>query len=157
TATTGPGDTGTTGFVRSPSWSIGSVEPGATVTCAATNPAGTPVAAGRVTCANAVGLDLSGLADGSYTVTVTVTDAAGNATSTVASYLLDTVAPPVPSVTSVVKSGSTGTTGFSRSPSWTVTGVEPGAVTSCVATGPGGTLSSSLVTCGASVSLNLAG
>ena len=65
-------------------------------------------------------------------VVVSLTDAAGNVTNAPpVTYLLDTVAPTVATVTPVAKPGSTGTTGFSRTPSWSMTDVEPGATISC--------------------------
>src|SRR5205807_8279719 len=121
-----PGSTGVTGFSRSPSWSIGNVEPGATVTCAATGPGGAALAASALTCtASSVTLDLTGAVDGSYLVTVTVTEAAGNANDSPAvSYSLDTHAPAAATVTAVPGPGSTGTTVYSTSPSWSISNVE---------------------------------
>jgi len=141
TPVSGPGSTGTTGFSTSPSWSISNVEPGAVVTCAATGPSGA-LAASKISCSSSsVTLNLSGLADGAYSVTVTQTDAAGNATtSPTATYLFDTHAPAAPAVTGVAGAGSTGATGYSRSPSWSIGNVEPGATVSCTATGPAGAL-----------------
>src|SRR5205807_6410653 len=110
-----PGSTGATGFTRSPSWTVTGVEPSAAISCDVQRPDGTALDPARVTCGTTTTLDLSGLADGSYTLVVSLTDAAGNVTSAPpVSYLLDTVAPAAATVTPVAKPGSTGTTGFSR-------------------------------------------
>jgi len=107
TPVAGPGTTGTTGFSRSPSWSVTGVEPGAVISCAASGPAGA-VASTAVSCGPTVTLNLNGLSDGTYQLTVTVTDAAGNATSAPAvSYLLDTQPPAAASVTPVAGPGTT--------------------------------------------------
>jgi len=50
------------------------------------------------------------------------------------SYVLDAQAPAAATVTGVAGPGSTGTTGFSTSPSWSVSNVESGTTVTCAAT-----------------------
>src|SRR5205807_9249946 len=90
--------------------------------CTVAGPGG---ANASVTCSTAGVVSLSigaGSPDGSYDVLVWAVDAAGNVSQAplALTYVLDTVAPARPTVTPVVQLGSTGTTGFSRTPSWTV-------------------------------------
>jgi hypothetical protein len=97
--------------VRTPGFTL-SGEAGATYACTLTRPEGTSSA---VTCsAGALTLSLPG-PDGTYTLTVTVTDAGGNTSAaTTRSYLLDTTPPAAPGV--VVRPGRR-TTGRRASPS----------------------------------------
>jgi hypothetical protein len=84
---------------RHASFTISGVESGGTVTCSLSVPAGATVTV-PASCGPGVSLDLTGQPDGRYTLTVTVTDAAGNTSvAGVASYVLDTTAPAAPVVT----------------------------------------------------------
>lgn len=126
TAPTAPGVTGSQSPAqnRGPSFSIGGVEAGGTVTCSLAGPAGSTVTVPSA-CGNSVGLSLAGQPDGNYTLTVTVTDKAGNVSQAgVATYVLDTTPPSAPSVT-VDKSPSNDTT-----PHVTMIS-EPGATLTC--------------------------
>src|SRR5439155_255227 len=109
----------TRGNSRSPAWSF-TAEAGATFTCSLT-PGGVTVYPASP-CTSPKSFDLTGQPDGTYTFTVTATDAAGN-TSVAASgtYLLDTTPPVAPAITA-----SPATRGNSRSPAWSFT-AEAGA------------------------------
>src|SRR5207248_1256677 len=88
-------------------------EAGGTLTCSLTRGGVTVFPAAP--CTSPKSFDLTGQPDGTYTFTVTATDAAGNtsvaATST---YLLDTTPPVAPAITA-----SPVTPGNGRSPAWT--------------------------------------
>ena len=137
TAPAGPGVTGPTGpsADRTPTFTI-SGEPGGSFSCTVTAPDG---ATSTVVCA-AGDVTLSLGADGTYTLSVTQTDAAGNTSSaTTRTYLLDTTAPAGPGVT-----GPTGPSA-DRTPTFTISG-EPGGSFNCTVTAPDG--STSTVVCG---------
>jgi hypothetical protein len=98
-----------------------------TVTCAVSG-------GGSVTTctSSTVKLDLTGLADGPYTVTVTVTDSAGNTATGTATY---TLRPPRPVVTPAAASGNTDTV------SVTITEPATDVTLTCTVTGPSSTAS----------------
>ena len=83
---------------RTPTITLAGVEPGATVDCSLTAPDSTAAPASMITScgSSAVKLDLTGGSYGTYTLAVTLTDAAGNARTTSTHY---TLRPPVPTVT----------------------------------------------------------
>src|SRR5206468_131144 len=95
----------TPGNGRSPAWSF-TGEAGATFTCSLTR-GGVPVSP-AATCTSPKSFDLTGQPDGTYTFTVTATDAAGNTSAaTTSTYVLDTTAPVAPTITAApVKIGS---------------------------------------------------
>jgi hypothetical protein len=119
--------------ILQPTWSVAGSEPGLAASCSVAGPSG-PVSA--VSCSAPVGgaaftTDLSGLADGSYTLTVRVTDAAGNSSSTSGTpYVLDTTAPQAVLVTAPK------TPSPLRTVSWTLVG-DTDATLECSFTGPG--------------------
>lgn len=85
-------------------------------------------------CTSPVSLDLTGLPDGTYTLTVRLTDAAGNSSAaTTATYVLDTTAPTAPVFT--VTPG----TSPDRTPTWEMT-AESGAVLLCRLSAPDGSV-----------------
>jgi hypothetical protein len=130
--------------VRTPQWSISdSVVDLAGYDCASSVPV--------LRCGSVVQLDLTGLVDGSYTVTVRAIDRRGALGDPLT--LTYRLVPPAPSVTS-----SPATPSASRTPSWTLTDGAVGAVTyDCSTVGPNGITAP--VSCGAtpSVSLDLTG
>jgi hypothetical protein len=98
-------------------------------------------------CGATSGLDLTGLADGSYTLSVTATDPAGNVSPAgTATYRLDTTSPPVPTVTAPAPTGN------QTSPSFTVGDAEAGLTYSCSVSSPG-----QIAACGDPTVLNLTG
>ncbi|MFP5220493.1 MAG: Ig-like domain repeat protein [Actinomycetes bacterium] len=106
------------------SWTVSwTGEPGTTATCRLR--LGTTLVETVSGCLSGHTFTLSG-ADGTYTVLVTLTDAAGNTSSAgTASYLLDTTAPVAPAVSAP--------TGPSNQRSWTVTWTgESGTTATCV-------------------------
>ncbi len=72
--------------------------------------------------------DSSAFADGVLTVTATLTDAAGNASTTVQSITLDTVAPVAPTVALTTDSGALAVDLISNVGTLNITGVEVGAL-----------------------------
>jgi hypothetical protein len=112
---------------RQPVWTITGAEPGLTATCTVTGPT-TP--ASDVDCSAPMSgatftADLTGAPDGSYVLTVTVRDAAGNSTdATSAPYLLDTTAPAAAQVQAPASPGN------DRVVTWTLTG-DTDAVLQC--------------------------
>ena len=114
---------------RTPSFTFGDSEPGVTFSCSVSGPATVTI----TTCGATTTIDLRGAPDGTYTLTVSAVDAAGNVSaSTRATYVLDTTAPAAPSVT-----GVPGLTN-SRSVTVSISGAEPGLQLACVLTSPGG-------------------
>jgi predicted phage tail protein len=104
-------------------------EPGATISCTVSRNL-LPVAG--LGCTQAGTIDLTGLADGEFEITVVSTDAAGNVSAgTTVTYLLDTVAPDAPVVTAPASPSPI------VSPTWLWTG-EPDAVATCTLVGPHG-------------------
>ncbi|MCU1622358.1 MAG: Cable pili-associated 22 kDa adhesin protein [Frankiales bacterium] len=86
-----------------PTWTVSDDEPGVTAVCTLNGPGGAvaaPVSCSAPPSGAPFGVDLTGLTDGSYTLTVQVSDAAGNKTSaTSTAYVLDTTAPSAVVVT----------------------------------------------------------
>ena len=101
------------------------------------------------TCGPTVSLDLTGLPDGVYVLTVQAVDSLGNAGDPLT--LTYTLIPPAPKLTGAVPASP----GNSRSPQWTVTDAVAGTTYTCSVTGPNG--SSATVTCATgTVTLSLA-
>ena len=123
--TVSPGST--TGSSRTPDFTVNEPDSGVTYACSVTGPA----SAGTSKCGPTTTLDLTGKPDGTYTLTVTVTDAAGNSTTGTATYTLDTTAPTAPVVT-----GPTTGTHNDRQPGFTVTEPDGDATVTCTVTGP---------------------
>ncbi len=97
-----------------PGWSF-SAESGATFVCRVSFPSG--AVRELPSCASPLVVNLDGLPDGSYVLSVRAVDAAGNVGLAVTdTYVLSSAAPAVPSV-----SGPTGPSTL-RTPGWTVTG-----------------------------------
>jgi len=112
-----------TGSDRSPSWSF-SGDGDATFDCALRR--GGILVAASAACASPTTYDLSGQPDGTYTIAVRSTDAAGNTSALVTgTYALDTAAPDVPTFTA-----TPGATGSDPSPSWRFSG-DAGATFRC--------------------------
>ena len=85
------------GRTRAPAVSF-TTEAGATTRCRLTS--GATLLSEYAPCTSPTTLDLTGLPDGTYTLTVRVTDAAGNpGPSATGTYVLDTTAPPAPVLT----------------------------------------------------------
>ncbi|MCU1602335.1 MAG: hypothetical protein JWO22_3044 [Frankiales bacterium] len=104
---------------RQPSWSVTGSEDGLTATCSLEGPPGTSrsVSCTAPTSGAPVVIDLATAPDGSYTLTATVSDAAGNtATATSAAYVLDTTPPSTVLITAPPSPGSR------RIVMWTLTG-----------------------------------
>lgn len=98
--------------LRHPLFALSNVEPSATLACTVSGPS--TVAVSQCNAAGVVVNLAPPAADGTYTVTVTATDLAGNASPPAsATYLLDTVAPVAPIVTIASASPSS-----SRTPIW---------------------------------------
>jgi hypothetical protein len=112
----------------SPTFTITGGETGASYSCTLTHPNGTtttvtPCAPGSVT-VGPLGVD------GTYTLTLVATDAAGNPRTVTAQYVLDRSPLAAPTVT-----GPSGPSS-NRSPSYTLTTSESGVSWSCTVTGP---------------------
>ena len=131
-----------------PSWTVVGAEAGLTATCVVTGPGGSlPQAACSAPTSGApFAVDLTGLPDGSYTLTVSTADAAGNATSaTSAAYVLDTTAPravlvsapPSPAAARNVAWGLVGDSDASLSCAFTGPGLPPAAYGPCPGPGQG--------------------
>jgi large repetitive protein len=130
---------------RTPSFSVSDAEPGVVYTCTVVGPSVVGVQA----CGPTTVVDLSGAADGTYTLRITATDAAGNTSAAgSAAYVLDTAAPPAPTVAAPVSPAQ------GRSPSFAVSDTEPGVTYSCTASGPAAV---TFTTCGATTTLDLRG
>jgi hypothetical protein len=130
-----------------PVFAITDTENGVRLTCLVTSPAGRTVFSG--TCPADGRFDTNGFADGLYTLVVTATDAAGNASSTTVTWVRDIVAPPAPVVVGPARSPAQ-----NRSPAFTVTDTEAGVRFACTVTGPS-TVTVSV--CGAISRLDLTG
>ncbi len=126
---------------RTPSFTVTEPDSDATLSCTVTAPATVTL------CGSTTTIDLSGLVDGVYTLTVTATDPAGNTSSATFAYTLDTGAPTTPTIT---RSKSVDKT---RTPSFTVTEPDSNATLSCTVTGAG----ASVTTCGPTTTLSLTG
>ena len=117
---------------RQPTWTVTGAEAGLTAQCQVSGPGGplAPSSCSAPTSGAPYTADLTGLPDGSYTLTVVVSDAAGNATSaTSAAYVLDTTPPHPVLVTPPPTPGS------ARSVAWTLVG-DSDATLACAFTGP---------------------
>jgi hypothetical protein len=115
-------------------------DPSVTLSCAVTGPGPATV----TTCGPSTSLNLSSGPDGTYVLTVTATDGAGNTASASANYVLDTTPPPVPVVTVAA-------IGNSRSPVFTVTDRQHTVTLACTVT------PAVPITCGSSTTLDLTG
>lgn len=114
-------------------WLVGwTAEPGSTATC--TLLAGSTVLRAATACLSPYAFDLAGLADGVYTASVTVTDAAGNVSSaSTVAYTLDTTPPSVPRFAVTPPTSST------RTPRWEFSS-DAGATLLCRLLAPDGTV-----------------
>jgi hypothetical protein len=121
---TGPGRT------RSPLITY-TAEAGTTGSCRVTR--GATVVVETAACSSPVQLNLGDLPDGAYTLTVRAVDAAGNTgPAATGTYVLDTTAPALPTMTLI-----TGSPSSDRAPSFGFS-VEPGTTPICRLTTPGG-------------------
>ncbi|HEY1732825.1 MAG TPA: Ig-like domain-containing protein, partial [Acidimicrobiales bacterium] len=134
-----------TGFSLNPTFTVTGIVAGATVNCTVTGPAGGP-AVTVSSCGASSGLDLTGGDDGNYTLHVTQTKAGNVSNPRSASYLLDTHTPATPTVTAPTSPG------IDTSPTFTISGVEPGGTRLCSVSGPS-TVPAPF--CGSSTTLNL--
>jgi sugar lactone lactonase YvrE len=120
TVESGPGATGND---VTPTWAF-SGEPGATFECEVAG--GVTIIYALAPCTSPTTFDLSAQPDATYTFTVTQTDTAGNPGPPISvDYLLDTVAPAAPVITSAPTSPD-----IDPTPSWAFSG-EPGATFEC--------------------------
>ncbi|HEX3907059.1 MAG TPA: Ig-like domain-containing protein [Mycobacteriales bacterium] len=116
-----------TGHSRMPTFTVTDTEPGVTYTCTVSGPTPATVA----DCDGSPVVDLSSAPDGTYTLSVTASDAAGNTSAAgSAGYLLDSIAPPAPTVTGPTSPAQ------GRTPTFTVTDPETNVTFSCTVTGP---------------------
>lgn len=119
---------------RAPSFVISSSEPSVTAQCQVTGPAGVVAAFAGCpisTAGTSYNLTLAGAPDGSYTLAVRLTDAAGNTGATAtATYVLDTTPPSAVLVTAPASPSADDT------PTWALTG-DSDAVLECRLSGPG--------------------
>ncbi|MDQ1685745.1 MAG: large repetitive protein, partial [Frankiaceae bacterium] len=123
-------------------------EPGATITCTVSRNL-LPVAG--LGCSQDGTIDLTGLADGEFEITVVATDLAGNVgPGTTVAYVLDTVAPDAPVVTAPASPSPV------VSPSWLWTG-EDGSVATCMLTGQRGAVVFGPATCASPFTFSFAG
>ncbi len=107
---------------RTPSWTF-TTEAGASLECQLSNAGG--ILQPFTPCGSPASYDLTGQPDGTYTVSVRATDAAGNTGSvSSAAYLLDTSGPVI------AFSSTPASPGSDTGPSWAFT-TEPGATTEC--------------------------
>jgi large repetitive protein len=114
------------------------------------------VPSSAITCGASTTVNLSGTGrDGTYTLSVTATDVAGNVStsSSTASYTLDTTPPPAPTVALSTPGSSPGNV---TTPQFIVTDPEAGVTYSCSVTGAT-PVPSSAITCGATTSVDLTG
>jgi hypothetical protein len=135
---------------RQPSWTVTDALAGVSYRCSAVGPSVV-----QVSCAGGtVVLDLASADDGIYTVQVLAVDGVGNTSDPtiplVLSFTLDTTAPPAPKV-SVTPSPSK-----SRTPTWTVSGIDTPNVEVCSIIGPTGATVATPV-CGSTVTVDLTG
>ncbi len=136
------------GRSRTPSFTF-TTEAGATTRCRLTS--GTTVISDLAACSSPAALDLSGLPDGTYTLTVRVTDAAGNpGAAATGTYVLDTTGPAAPVLTAGPASPSP-----ARSVTWAFT-YEPGSTLVCRLTFPGGAVRE-LTGCASPLTVDLTG
>lgn len=108
---------------RSITWAF-TYEPGSTLVCRFTFPTG--AVREIVGCTSPLTVDLTGLPDGSYSLTVRAVDAAGNVGAALTEvHVLDSTALAPPTVTGPVTPGST------RTPRWTITPGGTAGATEC--------------------------
>jgi hypothetical protein len=131
TVTVSPADS--TSNETTPTWTIGGAGYVA-ATCVLTGGA-TPQSGPCDTLVEHTAAVLGGTSGTTYTLTVTVTDAAGNTGTATATYLLDTVA-DFAAVSAPTASAAT--KGNDRTPTWTFT-AEPGSTVTCVLSSAAGT------------------
>ncbi|MDX6218378.1 MAG: large repetitive protein, partial [Frankiales bacterium] len=120
---------------RTPTWTVTGSEPGLSASCSVVGPQG-PVTTGTSctapTSGSAFSADLTGLPDGTYTLTVQSFDAAGNASVPVtADYVLDSTAPHAVVVTGPITPSS------ARTATWSLVG-DSDSVLECRLQGPTG-------------------
>lgn len=128
--------TGAAGPSSGRAWPVAvTTDAAATTTCTLADASGRPLA--TAACSGNLTIDLSGRADGGYTLTATSTDAAGNAASSAPiTYLLDTTPPAAPVLTA--------SPGPSAAPWWTVTwSAESGTTGTCTLTRAGASIRTS--------------
>jgi large repetitive protein len=114
---------------RSPSFTVTDTEVGVGFACSVSGPSAVNVS----TCGATTTLDLTGAADGTYSLTVIALDPAGNpSTSTTVSFVLDTAAPPAPDVSAPPALTN------SLNVTLTMSDTEPGVVLTCLLTAPNG-------------------
>jgi large repetitive protein len=134
--------------------------PGLTYTCSVTGP--TPVPAAAITCAApTTSVDLSGIGrDGTYTLSVTATDTAGNTSVSAgtATYTLDTTPPPTPHL--VLANPLTSPSNVTN-PAFTVSDADtspgPGLTYTCTVTGPTPVPSSAISCAAPTTTVDLSG
>jgi hypothetical protein len=138
-----------------PTFGITDGDPTATLTCSLTSPKGRTVfpTSPPATCPADGTFDTTAFADGTYTLIVTATDPAGNATSTTVTWVRDTTPPPVPTVALSDPASSPGNV---TSPQFAVTDTETDVTYQCSVSGPT-TVPGSAITCGATTTVNLSG
>ncbi|MFN2524458.1 MAG: hypothetical protein ABR614_14235 [Mycobacteriales bacterium] len=135
------------GRSRTPSIAF-TTETGSTGSCRLTR--GSTVIAETGPCTSPAGLDLTGLPDGAYTLTVRAVDAAGNTgPAATGTYVLDTTAPAAPVLTLVPGSPSS-----DRAPVYAFS-TEAGAIPTCRLTTPAGAVKE--LTCTSPLTLDLSG
>jgi predicted phage tail protein len=142
-------------MTKTPVFGISDGDPTATLTCLLLSPRGRTVfpSAPPGVCPPSGGFDTTGFADGSYTLTVTATDPAGNVTVTTVNWVRDTTPPPVPVVTLVVPASSPGKV---TQPQFGITDTEAGVTLACSVTGPT-TVPASAINCGPTTTVDLGG
>jgi hypothetical protein len=132
---------------RNVSFTVTDSESGVVFTCTVSGPSSVAV----TSCGATTVLNLAGATDGTYTVTVTATDAADNtSTATSAAYTLDTTAPNAPNV------GATPSPAQGKHATFTISGVEDSGDLTCTLSGPAGS-AAFLGGCSPTVGLDLTG
>ncbi|HTW19170.1 MAG TPA: Ig-like domain-containing protein, partial [Mycobacteriales bacterium] len=142
------------GNVTSPQFSVSDSESGVSFTCSVTG--ATTVPSSAISCGATTTVNLSGSGrDGTYILSVTATDVAGNTSvaAGTATYILDTTPPPVPVVLLATPTSSPGNV---VTPQFLVTDTEPGVKLSCSMTGAT-TVPQSAIACGATTAVDLSG
>ena len=136
------------GRTRTPSFTF-TTEAGATTRCRLTS--GTTLLSDFAPCTSPTALDLTGLADGTYTLTVRVTDAAGNpGAAATGTYVLDTTGPAAPVFTL-----TPGTPSPARTVTWAFS-YEPGSTLVCRLTFPSGAVRE-IAACASPLRVDLSG
>jgi hypothetical protein len=142
-------------MTKTPVFGISDGDPTATLTCLLLSPRGRTVFPSTPpgVCPPSGGFDTNGFADGSYTLTVTATDPAGNVMVTTVSWVRDTTPPPVPIVWLTLPGSSPGNV---TQPQFTVTDTESPVTLACSVTGPT-TVPASAINCGPTTTVDLSG